>query len=68
MRLLPPPGLDVLYECGECGERYLNQRRCDDCTRFCRRLGIAVLCPHCDEPILLADLIGDWSTEVPGPR
>jgi predicted SprT family Zn-dependent metalloprotease len=63
---LLPPGIDVLYECGECGERYLNQRRCDDCTRFCRRLGPALLCPSCDEPILLSELLADFQTEVAG--
>ena len=63
-----PRELDVLYECGDCGERYLNQRRCDDCSRFCRRLGPAVLCPSCDEPILLTELLGDYQMEVSGPR
>lgn len=49
--------LDVLYECGACGERLLNEQRCEDCNRFSRRLGIAVSCPSCDEPILLDELL-----------
>jgi hypothetical protein len=49
--------LDVFYECGGCGERLLNERRCESCRRFTRRLGFAVTCSACDEPILLADLL-----------
>lgn len=50
-------GLDVLYECVGCGERLLNERRCESCCRFTRRLGVAVTCPSCDEPILLPELL-----------
>lgn len=49
--------LDVLYECVGCGERLLNEQRCESCCRFARRLGVAVACPTCDEPILLAELL-----------
>jgi predicted RNA-binding Zn-ribbon protein involved in translation (DUF1610 family) len=49
--------LDVLYECSDCGERLLNDQRCESCCRFARRLGVAVTCPSCDEPILLNDLL-----------
>jgi hypothetical protein len=49
--------LDVLYECGACGERLLNDRRCESCRRFARRLGVAVMCTSCDEPILLSELL-----------
>jgi hypothetical protein len=50
-------GIDVLYECAGRGERLLNEQRCEGCNRFARRLGIAVTCPTCDEPILLSDLL-----------
>ena len=50
-------GLDVLYECSGCGERLLNEQRCESCCRFARRLGVAVTCPSCDEPILLSELL-----------
>lgn len=46
-----------LYECGDCGERRLGQPRCPDCHRFGRAIGLGGLCPHCDEPVLLADLL-----------
>lgn len=26
---------------------------------FCRRVGIGGLCPHCDEPVAISDLLGD---------
>jgi hypothetical protein len=59
---VPPPSrrahaLDVLYECAGCGERLLNEQRCEGCYRFAKRLGVAVTCPTCDEPILLSELL-----------
>ena len=49
--------LDVLYECAGCGERLLNEQRCETCCRFAKRLGVAVTCRSCEEPILLSDLL-----------
>jgi hypothetical protein len=49
----------TLYECPVCGQRYLGERRCPDCHRFCRALGLGGACPHCDEPILAAELLGE---------
>jgi hypothetical protein len=46
-----------VYECGACGERRLGEPRCPDCHRFGRAIGLGGLCPHCDEPVLLADLL-----------
>lgn len=56
---IPPrsPHLDVVYVCDGCDERLLNEQRCEDCNRFARRLGVAVSCPCCDEPILLSELL-----------
>ena len=47
----------TLYECPTCGERYLGVQRCPDCNRFCRALGLGGACPHCDEPLLITDLL-----------
>lgn len=47
-----------LFECPACGELYLGQQRCPDCNRFCRLLGLGGACPACEQPILLADLLG----------
>ena len=51
----PATTLAITYACGNCGSRLLEQR-CPDCNTFCQRLGPGGPCPHCDEPILLAEL------------
>jgi len=53
----------TIYECPACGERYLAEQRCPDCNRFCRALGLGGACPHCDQSILVAELLGE--EEVP---
>ena len=56
---LPPrPGrAATIYECPSCETRYLGEQRCADCGVFCRKVGPGGACPHCDEPVLLADLL-----------
>jgi hypothetical protein len=49
----------TIYECPVCAERYLGERRCPDCNRFCRALGLGGACPHCDQPILVAEVVGE---------
>jgi hypothetical protein len=51
------PRTTTVYCCPECQARYLGQQRCEDCGVFCRRLGPGGLCPHCDEPVTLQDLL-----------
>lgn len=55
-----PPVLNVrdhiVYQCSSCEQRYLGLQRCPECQIFCRRLGPGGNCPHCDEPVALADL------------
>jgi hypothetical protein len=58
----PPSHSASVYECPACEVRYLGSQRCDDCNQFCRRIGPGALCPHCDEPVTLADLIPTIST------
>ena len=48
----------TVYECPTCEQRYLGERRCPDCNHFCRKLGPGGFCPHCDEPLLIAELLG----------
>ena len=48
--------LAVVYECPECEERYLAERRCPDCQLFTRRLGRGGNCPHCEEPLAISEL------------
>jgi hypothetical protein len=57
--ILRPDRARTIYECPTCETRYLGQQRCPDCHRFCRRLGPGGPCPHCDEPVLLAELLGE---------
>ena len=51
----------TVYECPLCEQRFLGVRRCSDCHRFCRALGLGGACPLCDQLILIAELLG---TEV----
>jgi hypothetical protein len=48
----------AVYHCPGCGERQAGTGRCEDCNLFMRRLGPGGSCPHCDEPVLLTDLLG----------
>ena len=48
---------DTVYACPTCDTRYLAQQRCDTCNTWCRRLGPGALCPCCDEPIAITDLL-----------
>jgi predicted nucleic acid-binding Zn ribbon protein len=45
------------YECPSCEARFLGEQRCPDCHVFCRRLGLGGLCPHCDDPVTVAELL-----------
>lgn len=47
----------TIYECSACEARYLGVRQCPDCHLFTRALGPGGACPHCDEPVLVADLL-----------
>ena len=48
---------DTVYQCDNCDARYLGAQRCDACNTWCRRLGPGGLCPCCDEPIAVEDLL-----------
>ena len=47
----------TVYECGECGERFLGERRCPDCGRWCGRVGIGGSCPECDHLVAVVELL-----------
>ena len=51
------PRVATVYECPACSTRYLGDQYCGDCHQFCRRVGPGGSCPHCDEPVAIADLI-----------
>ena len=48
----------TVYACPTCETRFLGQQRCPDCHLFCRRLSLGGTCPHCDDPVTLAELLG----------
>jgi hypothetical protein len=48
----------TVYECPSCDARFLGEQRCPDCHVFCRRIGVGGPCPHCDDPVTLAELLG----------
>lgn len=47
----------TVYACPSCETRYLGEQRCADCGVFCHRVGLGGVCPHCDEPVAVVDLI-----------
>lgn len=49
----------TVYECPNCAERFVGERRCPECNLFTRALNLGGLCPECDAPVLLVDLLGE---------
>ena len=49
----------TVYECPSCTERFLGERRCGDCNRMCRNVGLGGECSSCAEILTIADLLGD---------
>lgn len=47
--------VSVVYECPGCGERLL-ERRCAECSVFCRRLGADGSCTACGEVVLVEEM------------
>ncbi len=54
---------DTVYTCTECDQRYLGQQWCPDCCRPCTRTGTGGLCPACDHPVTLDDLIAQHENQ-----
>ena len=48
---------NTVYECPECESRYLGEQRCDDCSTFCRKVGVGGPCKCCDELITIDELL-----------
>lgn len=66
---VPPAGPGrraiTVYECAACGTRALGEQRCDECGSFMGRVGIGGLCPHCDEPVAVSDLVAEVVVPTP---
>jgi hypothetical protein len=54
-----------VYECVNCDERFLGERRCPECRLFNRNLGLGAPCPECDHPIVLSELVPDLIAAAP---
>ena len=57
---LPPAYAGIattVYECDDCGERFVGTQRCETCNRFARRVGAGGHCPSCDEPVAVNELV-----------
>jgi len=48
----------TVYECPSCQERFLGERRCDECNQWCRNVGLGSNCSGCDDVLTVSDLIG----------
>jgi hypothetical protein len=59
------PKTSIVYQCPECDSRYLGEQRCDDCGVWCQRLGPGGPCPHCDDPVAIADLLAGIRSVLP---
>jgi hypothetical protein len=57
----------TVYECPACEQRLLGEQRCPDCATFARRVGPGGPCPHCAEPVAIADLTQEVAS-MPGNR
>ena len=65
---LPAPALrgkDVtVYTCPDCEARYLGQQWCHDCNRPCTKDGVGGLCPACQEPVTVDDLLAQHQNQT----
>jgi len=47
----------TIYQCTSCDQRLLGERRCPECGLMCKKLGAGGPCPHCDELVVLIELV-----------
>jgi hypothetical protein len=52
----------TVYQCPECDTRQLGQQWCHDCKRPSVRVDLGGLCPHCDEPVAISDILDQHPT------
>lgn len=56
----------TVYQCPQCESRALGTQRCDDCNCFGFRVGMGGLCPHCEQPVAVVDLIPELAPLLEG--
>jgi len=49
----------TIYECSNCQERFVGERRCPDCHLFARAVGLGGHCPECEQLVLISYLLGE---------
>jgi len=57
--------VQTVYECPNCAERFVGERRCPDCNLFTRGVGLGGHCPECEAPVLVVDLLGEEVVRTP---
>ena len=55
----------TVYECDSCAARAVGHQVCETCRSFMRRVGIGGMCPACDEPVAIIELVGDGVIAMP---
>jgi len=63
---MPDRQAHTVYECSSCGDRFVGVRRCPECNLFMHALGAGGVCIHCDEPLLVIELLDDQSATLLG--
>ena len=58
----------TVYVCGSCDARYYGEQWCHDCNQPCTRVGLGGLCPNCDTPVALTDLLDTPPTSPPNTK
>ena len=62
------PRRDItVYECRACETRYLAQQYCHDCHQPCVRVDLGGLCPTCDTPVTISDILDQHPTPPARP-
>jgi hypothetical protein len=56
----------TVYACPDCQTRYVGEQRCLECNTWCARVGLGGLCPHCDEPVAVEELVPVAATAEDG--
>jgi len=63
---MPDRHAHTVFACGSCGDRFVGVRRCPECNLFMHALGVGGVCIHCDEPLLVAELLDEGGATLLG--
>jgi hypothetical protein len=54
----------TVCQCPTCDTRHLGEQWCHECNQPRTRIDIGGLCPHCDEPITISDITGQYQPSL----